>query len=103
MATLNIRVQPRASRNEIVLPVGGDAGSPEPEIRVRVTAPPTDGKANDAVLRLLAKQLGVGRSALTIVSGESSRNKVIAVEGVSEAEIRQLLGAPGQGRTARRR
>lgn len=91
MALLNIRVQPRASRNEI-------AGlSEDGVLKVRVTAAPTDGEANDAVLRLLAKHLHMAPGALTIVRGGSSRNKVIEVAGLSDAELRQRFQALGTG------
>lgn len=85
MALLNVRVQPRASRSE----VGGL--SEDGVLRVRVTSPPSDGEANDAMLKLLAKHLGIARSALAIVRGESSRNKVIEVAGLTDAELRQRL------------
>jgi uncharacterized protein (TIGR00251 family) len=98
MALLNIRVQPRALRNKFM------ALSEEGALKVRVTAAPTGGKANDAVLKLLAKSFGVATGALTIVRGDTSRNKVIKVEGLSEAEIRQPFQAPQptrRGRTQR--
>ncbi|MDA0232397.1 MAG: DUF167 domain-containing protein [Chloroflexi bacterium] len=85
MALLNVRVQPRASRSE----VGGL--SEDGVLRVRVTSPPSDGEANDAMLKLLAKHLGVARGVLTIVRGESSRNKVIEVAGLTDAELKQRL------------
>ena len=83
MALINVRVQPRASRNEIA------ASDPDGKLRLRVTAPPADGEANEAVLKLLARHLGVPKSALTIVRGATTRNKVIDVEGLTEAEVRQ--------------
>ena len=83
MAQLNIRVQPRASRNEI-----GEL-SEDGVLRVRVTAPPTDGKANEAVVKLLAKHIGIAPSALTITRGGTSRNKVIEVEGLTDDELKQ--------------
>ena len=89
MALLNIRVQPRASRNEIVPSPGGEVPLESLVLKVRVTAAPTDGEANDAVLRLLAKHLGVARSTLTLVRGGTSRSKVIEVAGLSDAELRQ--------------
>ncbi|MDA0677429.1 MAG: DUF167 domain-containing protein [Chloroflexi bacterium] len=83
MTLINIRVQPRASRNEI------SEVDPDGTLRIRVTAPPTDGEANEAVLKLLAKHLGLPKSALTIVRGATTRNKVIKVEGLTDAEVRQ--------------
>ncbi len=72
--TLAVKVQPRASRDEIV---GGDGA----ELKIKVTAPPVDSAANDAVIRLLAEALDCPRNALAIIRGKSSRHKVIAVNG----------------------
>ena len=84
-ARLQLRVQPRASRDEIV---GVGAGV----IRVRLMAPPVDGAANDALLRLLAARLDISRSALTLVSGHTGRTKVVAVNGASAEEVGRRLG-----------
>lgn len=73
---LDIRVQPRASRNSVEI-------AADETIRVRVTAPPDRGKANDAVVKLLAAKLGVSRSAVRIVRGHTSRNKVVQVGGLN--------------------
>ena len=61
-------------------------------LRVRVSAPPVDGAANEALLRLLAKRFGVPRSALRIVSGETSRMKVVEIDGLDEATAWARLG-----------
>jgi len=82
---LTIRLTPRASREEI-------AGERDGAILVRVTAPPVDGAANAALVRLLAKALGVPKGAVAIVSGETSRTKVVEVAGLDEAEARGRLG-----------
>ncbi len=67
----------------------------ESRIRVRVTAAPEDGKANDAVVALLAERLGVPRRAVRVAGGASSRVKWIEVEGLEEAELwRRLEAAP---------
>ena len=71
-ATVRVRVQPKASRNQIVGFVGDI-------LRVRVTAPPEDGKANQAVIDLLATSLGVAKSRLQIIRGHSSREKLVSV------------------------
>ena len=84
-ARLSLRVQPRASRNEIA---GVAAGA----VRVRLTAPPVDGAANEALLRFLADRLDVSRSALTLVSGHTARTKVVEVTGVSAEEVARRLG-----------
>ncbi len=60
---------------------------------VRVTEPPVDGRANDALVRLIAKRAGVAKSRVTIVRGARSRDKLVRVNGVDEAELRRALGA----------
>jgi uncharacterized protein YggU (UPF0235/DUF167 family) len=59
---------------------------------VRVAAPPERGKANDAVLALLAETLAVPRSSLAIVSGEGSRDKVVELAGIEPGEVERRLG-----------
>ena len=85
-ARVSVRVQPRAGHDEIV---GERAGA----IVVRVKAPPVEGRANEAVRKLIAKRLGVPRSKVTIVRGARGRDKLVSVEGVGEAEVRRTLGA----------
>lgn len=68
---ISLRVTPRAARNRIV--VEGDV------LRVYVTTPPEDGKANAAVLKLLARALGLPKSRLTLILGQSARDKVFEV------------------------
>lgn len=80
-----MRVQPRASRSEVV-GLHGD------EIRLRVNAPPVDGAANEAVVRLLAERLGVPRSAVEVAAGAAARHKVVLVAGVTRGEAAQRLG-----------
>lgn len=87
---LSVHVTPKSSRDEIVGRRGG-------ELRLRVTAPPEDGKANEAVRKLLAKRLGVPKSAVTVVRGESSRHKVLEVEGVTEEGLSALGGGASAG------
>jgi uncharacterized protein (TIGR00251 family) len=82
---LRVRLTPRASRDQI----GGWDGD---LLRVRVAAPPVEGKANDALLRLLAEALDVPLSRLRLVRGRASREKAIAVEGVSGEDVRARLG-----------
>ena len=77
-ATIAVRVQPRAKSDALVALRDG-------VLIVRVTAPPLDGRANVAVCRLLAKALGLRSSSLTILRGESARDKVVAVAGVDQA------------------
>lgn len=79
---LPVRLSPRASRDAI-------AGFEGETLRVRVTAPPLEGRANRALVRLLAGRLGLPRSAVQVVSGQTSRNKVVAIGGLAEAEPRR--------------
>lgn len=65
----------------------------ESRVRVRVTAAPEDGKANDAVVALLAERLGVARRTVRVAGGASSRAKWIEVDGLEEAELWRRLGA----------
>ncbi len=83
---LAVRLSPRASRTEI-------AGFEGDELRVRVTAPPVDGRANEALTRLLAKRLGLARGDVRIVAGHGSRQKVVAIDGLAEPEVRLRLRA----------
>jgi uncharacterized protein (TIGR00251 family) len=71
-----VRLTPRAASNDI-------DGVVDSILRVRVTAPPVDGAANEALVRLLADRLGVPRRDVRIASGESSRQKIVAVDGVA--------------------
>jgi hypothetical protein len=81
---LSLRVQPRASRDEIV-------GWQDATLRLRVTAPPVAGAANAAVTRLLAKALGVSLSSINVVSGLQGRTKTVEITGLAHAEIRRRL------------
>lgn len=87
---LSVSVQPGAARNEIVGwerdPTGGSDA-----LRVRLTAPPIEGRANRALIEFLANALGVRRAAVTLVRGETSRRKLLAIEGLDEAEVHRRL------------
>jgi uncharacterized protein len=82
----SVRVQPRAARSEIV-GLHGDA------LKVRLSAPPVDGAANVALVELLADALGVPRRCVRIVSGATSRGKVVEVDGVNVDNILRLARA----------
>lgn len=84
-----VRLQPRASRNEI-------AGLQGSSLRIRVTAPPVDGLANEALIDLLSDSLGVSRRNVCIVTGQSSRTKVVEVSEVNLKAV-QRLAAEGEG------
>jgi uncharacterized protein (TIGR00251 family) len=80
-----IRVQPRASRDAI-------AGEYQGALKIRLTAPPVDDRANEALRKLLAARLKVPLSAVRIASGERSRTKRVEIRGVTFAMIRELAG-----------
>jgi uncharacterized protein (TIGR00251 family) len=84
VADLSVRLQPRARRDEIVGERGG-------AVVIRVAAPPVDGKANEALCRLIAKAAGVPPSRVSVVRGHSARDKVVRVEGLALAELRAAL------------
>jgi uncharacterized protein YggU (UPF0235/DUF167 family) len=77
---LSIRCIPRGGADRIDGVVDGS-------LRVRVAAPAVDGAANDALLRLLAIELGIPRSAIRLIAGETGRNKVVAIEGIDSAGL----------------
>jgi hypothetical protein len=82
-----VRLSPRASSTE----VAGERGG---VVIVRVTAPPVDGRANQALVRMIAKRAGVGVRSVSIVRGESSREKLLRVDGISLHALRAALGLP---------
>ncbi len=86
---INLRVIPRARRDAI-------EGFLDGVLRVRVTAAPQDGNANQAVVKLLAKQLGLPRSSVLLAGGAKSRDKVIEISGLDLAAIRERLSGPGE-------
>jgi uncharacterized protein len=83
---LQLHIQPRASRTEIA-GVHGDA------LKIRLAAPPVDGAANEALVKFLAKRLGVSGSAVMVVAGASGRRKVVHVAAVAEGQVRDRLRA----------
>jgi uncharacterized protein (TIGR00251 family) len=83
---LRVRVQPRASRD-------GMAGEREGALLVRLTAPPVEGRANEALARLVARALDVPATAVTIVRGSRGRDKILHVAGLDPASVRARLEA----------
>ena len=81
---VSIRVQPRASADEI-------AGAHGDALRIRLTAPPVEGAANDALVDFLACVLGIARRDVTIVAGSTSRSKIVELAGITEDRVRALL------------
>jgi len=78
--TFSVRVVPRSSRNQIVGVEGG-------ALKIKLTAPPVEGAANAALIEFVAEWLGVRRSAVSIVSGDKARNKVVRVSGVTRKRV----------------
>jgi uncharacterized protein (TIGR00251 family) len=84
-ATFAVKVHPRARKNGITGEIG-DA------LKLSLTAPPSEGRANEACVDFFAKALDVPRSSITIAAGQNSRNKVIRVSGLTAQQIRERLG-----------
>jgi uncharacterized protein (TIGR00251 family) len=82
--TLAIKLQPRASKNEITQASG-------PELRIKVTAPPVDAAANEALLRLLATTLGCPRGKIALLRGHTARHKVVKVYGFTATAAWSIL------------
>lgn len=89
---ISVRVQAGASHGRV-------SGFRDGELRVSVAAPPRDGRANAALLDLLAAALGVAKSRLRIVRGHGGRGKLVAVDGLSDAEARRRIDAAMPGGT----
>ncbi len=83
-ATFAVKVHPRAKKNAVTGEVG-DA------LKLSLTAPPADGRANEACIEFFAKLLKLPRSSVTIASGHSSRQKVIRISGLSAEEVRKRI------------
>jgi uncharacterized protein len=84
-ATFAIKVHPRARKNAI----SGELGD---ALKLSLTSPPVDGRANDACIEFISKLLKVARSSVTIAAGQTSRRKVIRVTGLDAEEVRKRLG-----------
>ena len=83
-AILSLHVQPGARKTEVVGEHGG-------ALKIRLAAPPVDGKANAALIKFIAQRLGVSQAAVTLLSGDSSRAKRLRVSGVSPAQVSAAL------------
>ncbi len=82
--TLSVRIQPRASKNEATRLEDGS-------LKIRLTAPPVDGAANEALVKFLADRFSVAKSRVEIVSGHTSRDKIVRISGKSSADAESLL------------
>ncbi|HEX5045585.1 MAG TPA: DUF167 domain-containing protein [Gammaproteobacteria bacterium] len=87
MAIIAVKVVPRAARDEIV----GWLGS---ALKVRIAAPPTEGRANAALESFLADALGVPRRAVRVTSGHGAARKLVDVDGLERPDVERLLGGP---------
>jgi hypothetical protein len=83
---LSIKLQPRASANEIGEPLGN-------ELRIKVTAPPVDSAANEALIRLLVEVLECPRNCVELVRGQTSRHKVVKIHGLKAEDIESRLAS----------
>lgn len=83
---LDLHIQPGAKRTEVAGP-HGDA------LKIRLAAPPVDGKANAALLAFIAEKVGVGRTAVELVSGQASRSKRVRIAGVADVHILAALSS----------
>ncbi len=84
-AKLIVQVQPNARRNEVL-------GFENGVLRVKVNAPPVEGKANKGLIELLSKALGIKKSNIEIQKGATSKRKVVMIEDMTLADISELLG-----------
>lgn len=81
---LSVKLQPRASANEICAPLGG-------ELKIKVTAPPVNAAANESLVKFLADKLNCARSRVELVRGHKSRHKVVMLHGLKPEEILKKL------------
>jgi uncharacterized protein (TIGR00251 family) len=79
-----VRVQPRASRSEVV-------GELDGALKIRLAAPPVDGEANEELIRFLAKLFGISRQKVSILSGQTSKNKLVRVDGLAAGAGERIL------------
>ncbi|MCL5056792.1 MAG: DUF167 domain-containing protein [Actinobacteria bacterium] len=84
--TFRVKVQPRASKNQLAGVMGG-------AVKVRLTAPPVDGEANQACLKFFADLFGVSLRSVELVTGHTGRNKTLKVHGLTAGRVTELLKA----------
>ena len=84
MSRLKLRIVPNAKRDEVT----GEHGD---AVKIKIAAPALDGKANEAVLELLAEKLGIHRRDITLIAGEKSRDKLVEIAGLDATEARGRL------------
>lgn len=81
---LSVKLQPRASKNEISEPL-------DDELKIKVTAPPVDSAANEALIEFLSEKLGCGKNQIEIIRGHKSRHKILKLHGFAAADIPKIL------------
>ena len=86
--TLSVRIQPRASKNEVIHQTDG-------KLKIRLTAPPVDGAANEALIRFLSDLFSAPKSQIEIMSGHTGRDKIVRIHGKSEADAKRVLNSVG--------
>lgn len=86
---LSVRIQPRSSKNSFTRMEDGS-------LKIRLTAPPVDGAANEALVKFLSDILSIGKSQIEIISGHTSREKRVKLSGMSEADVNRLLNIDRQ-------
>ncbi|HHV16312.1 MAG TPA: YggU family protein [Gelria sp.] len=82
---IEVKVQPRSSSNQI-------AGEHDGALKVKLTAPPVEGEANQALIKFLARSLKISRKNVVLIRGETARNKLIEIKGLSKEKLLQTLG-----------
>ncbi|MDD2372821.1 MAG: DUF167 domain-containing protein [Syntrophomonadaceae bacterium] len=82
---IEVKVQPRSSRNQI-------SGEQEGALKVKLTAPPVEGEANQALVNFLSRLLKLPRKNIILIRGETTRNKLIEIRGISKEQLLQTLG-----------
>ena len=87
-AAFPVRVVPRASKNEV-------SGRQGDAVKIRLTAPPVEGAANAALIEFLAEVLGVRKNQIEILSGHTSRDKIVCVVGLTPRQVEERLGSQG--------
>ena len=88
-ATLSVRIQPRSSKN-------GATRMEDGSLKIRLTAPPVDGAANEALVKFLSDTLSISKSSVEIVSGHTGRQKIVRISGMSEDDVIRLLNTARQ-------
>ena len=83
---LSVKLQPRASKNEIGVPLGD-------ELKIKVTAPPVDAAANQALIELLAKKLACPRGRVELIRGKTSRHKTVKLHGFTPEAVSQAISS----------